>query len=58
MKVVDPSGKEQIKSLKYEGSMKSFDAYFNLPDKGRYELLVLIRQGERRTTAGVYYDLK
>jgi hypothetical protein len=38
--------------------MKSFDAYFNLPQKGRYELLVLIRQGERRTTAGVYYDLK
>ena len=58
MKVVDPSGKEQIKNLKYEGSMKSFDAYFNLPDKGRYELLVLIRQGDRRTTAGVYYDLK
>lgn len=58
MKVVDPSGKDQIKPLRYEGSMKSFDAYFNLPQKGRYELLVLIRQGERRTTAGIYYDLK
>lgn len=58
MKVVDPAGKEQIKSLKYEGSMKSHDAYFNMPDKGRYELLVLIRQADRRTTAGVYYDLK
>lgn len=58
MKVVDPAGKDQIKRLRYEGSMKSFDAYFKLPQKGRYELLVLIRQGERRTTAGVYYDLK
>ncbi len=58
MKVVDPTGKDQIKRLKYEGSMKSYDAYFNLPDKGKYELLVLIRQGDRRTTAGVYYDLK
>jgi hypothetical protein len=58
MKVIDPTGAEQIKRLKYEGSMKSFDAYFNLPDKGRYELLVLIRQGDRRTTAGVYYELK
>ncbi|MCU0539222.1 MAG: hypothetical protein MUF46_04970, partial [Desulfobacterales bacterium] len=34
MKVVDPAGKDQIKSLRYEGSMKSFDAYFNLPQKG------------------------
>ncbi|RPJ77057.1 MAG: hypothetical protein EHM15_00955 [Desulfobacteraceae bacterium] len=58
MKVVDPTGKDQIKPLKYEGSMKSYDAYFNLPDKGKYELLVLIRQGDRRSTAGVYYDLK
>ncbi|MCU0560090.1 MAG: hypothetical protein MUD16_07835 [Desulfobacterales bacterium] len=58
MKVVDPKGADQVKSLKYEGAMKSYDAYFNLPAKGRYELLVLIRQGERRTTAGVYYDLK
>lgn len=58
MKVVDPKGTDQVKRLKFEGAMKSYDAYFNMPDKGRYELLVLIRQGERRTTAGVTYDLK
>jgi hypothetical protein len=28
MKVVDPKGKDQIKALKYEGEMKSYDAYF------------------------------
>lgn len=58
MKVVGPTGKDQIKSLKYESTMKSHDAYFNLPDKGRYELLVLVRQGERRITAGIYYELR
>jgi hypothetical protein len=58
MKVVDPKGKDQIKNLKYEASMKSYDAYFNLPDKGRYELLVLLKTGDQKRTAGISYELK
>jgi hypothetical protein len=58
MKVVDPKGKDQIKNLNYESSMKSFDGYFNLPDKGKYELLVLIKTGDQKRAAGVYYELK
>ena len=57
MKVVDPKGKDQIKNLKYESSMKSYDGYFNLPEKGKYELLVLIKAGDQRKTAGIYYEL-
>jgi hypothetical protein len=58
MKVVDPKGKDQIKSLKYESSMKSYDAYFSMPEKGKYELLVLIKAGDQKKTAGIYYELK
>jgi hypothetical protein len=58
MKVVDPKGKDQIKNLKYEGSMKSYDGYFNMPEKGKYELLVLIKTGDQKKTAGTYYELK
>jgi hypothetical protein len=58
MKVVDPKGKDQIKNLKFESSMKSYDGYFNLPEKGKYELLVLIKAGDQKKTAGVYYELK
>lgn len=58
MKVIDPKGKDQIKSLKYESSMESFDAYFNMPDKGQYQLLVLVKTGDLKRTAGVYYELK
>ncbi len=58
MKVVDPKGKDQIKSLKYEGDMKSFDAYFNLPEKGKYQIMILAKSGEKKVTAGIYYDLK
>jgi hypothetical protein len=58
MKVVDPKGKDQIKSLKYESSMKSYDGYFSMPEKGKYELLVLIKAGDQKKTAGTYYELK
>ena len=58
MKVVDPKGKDQIKTLKYEGEMKSYDAYFNLPEKGKYQIMILAKVGEKKTTAGIYYELK
>jgi hypothetical protein len=58
MKVVDPKGKDQIKPLKYEGEMKSYDAYFNLPEKGKYQIMILAKVGEKKTTAGIYYELK
>ena len=57
MKVVDPKGKDQIKPLKYEGMMKSYDGYFNLPEKGKYQIMVLLKVGDRKRTAGVYWDV-
>jgi len=58
MKVVDPKGKDEIKTLKYEGDMKSYDAYFNLPEKGKYQIMILAKVGEKKTTAGIYYEVK
>ena len=58
MKVVDPKGKDQMKTLKYEKDMKSYDAYFNMPDKGKYQVMVLFKTGDQKKTAGIYYELK
>jgi len=58
MKVVDPKGKDQIKALKYEGEMKSYDAYFNLPTKGKYQVLVLFKVGDKKSTAGIHHEIK
>ena len=58
MKVVDPKGKDQIKTLKYEGEMKSYDAYFNLPEKGKYQVMILAKTGEKKIPAGIYYEIK
>jgi small nuclear ribonucleoprotein (snRNP)-like protein len=52
MKVIDPKGKDQIKDIRYEGAMKSFDAYFNLPDKGKYQVIVLVKKGDHRMPLG------
>lgn len=58
MKVIDPKGKDQIKTLKYEGQMKSYDAYFNLSLKGKYQVLLLFKSGEKKGTAGIFYEFK
>jgi len=58
MKVVDPKGKDQIKMLKYEEMMKSYDAYFNLPEKGKYQVMILFKIGEKKRTAGIYHEIK
>jgi hypothetical protein len=58
MKVVDPKGKDQIKDMRYEGAMKSFDAYFALPDKGKYQVMILFKTGDQKRTAGIYYEMK
>ena len=58
MKVSDPMGKDQIKPLKYEEAMKSYDAYFKLPDTGKYQVIILFKVGEQKRTAGIYYEIK
>jgi hypothetical protein len=58
MKVVDPKGKDQIKALKYEEMMKSYDTYFNLPEKGKYQVITLFKIGDKKRTAGIYYEIK
>lgn len=57
MKVIDPKGKEQIKPLKYKEAMKSYDNYFNLKEKGKYQILVLIKGGKEKKRAGIYYEI-
>jgi len=58
MKVIDPKGKDQIKALKYEEMMKSYDAYFSLPEKGKYQVMILFKVGEQKRTAGIYHEIK
>lgn len=57
MKVIDPTGKDQIKTPKEEMEMKSYDSYFNLSQKGKYQVLVSFKAGDKTRNAGMYYEV-
>jgi hypothetical protein len=56
MKVIDPSGKSQVKMLNSDAAMKYYSAYFSLPQKGKYQVLIVFRIGDKKGNAGIYYD--
>jgi hypothetical protein len=58
MKVVSPKGKDQMKPLKYEEAMKSYDGYFDMKEKGKYQVMILFKAGDKKSTAGIYYEVK
>jgi len=43
--------------LKYEGEMKSMMP-ISIFLKRKYQVMILAKVGEKKTTAGIYYDLK
>jgi hypothetical protein len=57
MKVLDPAGKSQVKPLKADTMMKYYNGYFNLPQKGKYQVLIVFQIGDKKRTAGIYYDI-
>lgn len=58
MKVIEPGGGDQIKTLKTEKEMKSYDGYFKLSEKGKYQLLISFAVGGKTRNAGVYYEMR
>ena len=58
MKVISPQGKEQVKLLDAIPAMNQYGQDFDLREKGRYQVLILFRNGGKKTAAGFYYRLK
>lgn len=58
MKVIDPAGKSQIKTLKPDTMMKYYNDYFNLSQKGKYQVLIVFKIGDKKRSAGIYYEVK
>jgi hypothetical protein len=58
MKVIDPAEKSQIKVLNADTMMKYYNAYFNLSQKGKYQVLIVFKIGDKKSTAGIYYEIK
>lgn len=58
MKVISPQGKEQVQLLDAIPAMNQYGQDFDLTEKGRYQVLILFRNGGKKTAAGFYYRLK
>ncbi len=58
MKVIDSKGKEQIKLLDFTQAMNQYAGDFTLSGKGRYQILILFKAGDKKQAAGFYYLLK
>lgn len=58
MKVIDPKGKDQIKLMDFIAGMNQYAGDFTLPEKGRYQILILFKAGGKKEAAGFYYAMK
>lgn len=58
MKVIDPKGKSQIKLLDFTPAMNQYAGDFTLPEKGRYQILILFKTSTKKQAAGFYYAMR
>ena len=58
MKVIGPKGTEQIKLLDFTQAMNQYAGDFTLPEKEKYQILILFKSGGKKHPAGFYYVLK
>lgn len=58
MKVISPKGKDQMKLLDFTPAMSQYASDFTLPEKGRYQILILFQAEEKKRAAGFYFVLK
>ncbi len=58
MKVISPKGKEEVKLLDYTIGMNQYAGNFILSDKGRYQILILFKSGDKKRAMGFYYLLE
>jgi hypothetical protein len=58
MKVISPKGKEEGKILDHIPAMNQYSGDFALPEKGRYQILILFKSGGKKQAGGFYYRVK
>jgi hypothetical protein len=56
LKVVGPDDKEQVRAANYKEMMRTHDGYFNLSEKGKYQVLVLFESDGQKRAIGISHD--
>jgi len=58
LRAVAPDGNEQVKTATYKGGMNTWDAYFILRENEKYEISVIVGQGDRKRSVGFIHNVK
>ncbi len=57
IKMTDPSDNEQTKTGSYKAMMRTYDAYFTMREKGKYQIRVLFETQGLKRSIGISYEL-
>lgn len=59
LKAVSPDGREESRVLSYNPDMMSQHVgHFNMPKKGKYQLVITFESGKEKHRGGIFYDVK
>ena len=57
LKVIGPDDNEQVKAANYKEMMRTYDAYSNLAEKGKYQVLALFEIGGQKRAIGISHEI-
>jgi len=57
LKIIRPDGSDQIKMASWMKGMDHYGTDFKMNQKGKYQILILFKVGEKKQKTGFYYDL-
>lgn len=59
LKAISPSKKEETHTLTYNPDMMSqYVGHFNMPKKGKYQVMITFESGKEKHRGGIFYDVK
>lgn len=57
IKIIDEDDNEQIKSSSFMDMMRTYDAYFSLERKKKYQIIILFETQGQKKSIGILYEL-
>ncbi|HEY3277918.1 MAG TPA: hypothetical protein VGJ94_14970 [Syntrophorhabdaceae bacterium] len=57
IKVTDPDDNEQVKTGSFKEMMRTYDAYFNMSKKGKYQIRIIFEAKGQKRSVGISHEV-
>jgi hypothetical protein len=57
IKVIDEDDNEQVKNTSFTDMMRTYDAYFSLEQKKKYQIIIFFETLGQKKSIGILYEL-